>query len=342
MFKIKSSKKRFDANKVTITNNGFPYIARLGLNNGQKGFINESTQYLNEGNTISFGQDTATIYYQEKPYFTGDKIKIFKPKNKSFGKHNAQFILSAMNKSFAMFSWGSSSFNVNVLENVVIQLPSKNGEINYDFINSFMSKLEAEQIAELSSYLTASGLCDYTLTGEEVYALKIFPKLRWEQFNLKTLFGKSTRGKRLKSADRISGGLAFVTAGEADEGVSAYIGNNVVVFNKNTTTIDMFGSAKYRNYNYGADDHVTVIHTEKLSKYSSIFITAALHKSSYTGEFNYGRNFYPKDADKLNIVLPAKNNEPDFKTMETLISAIHKLIIRDVVLYTEQKIKAIV
>ena len=47
------------------------------------------------------------------------------------------------------------------------------------------------------------------------------------------LFGKSTRGKRLKSADRIEGTLPFVTAGEADEGVSAFIGNDVEVFRKN-------------------------------------------------------------------------------------------------------------
>ena len=72
------------------------------------------------------------------------------------------------------------------------------------------------------------------------------------------LFGKSTRGKRLKSADRIEGTLPFVTAGEADEGVSAFIGNDVEVFSKNTITIDMFGSAKYRNYDYGGDDHIII------------------------------------------------------------------------------------
>ena len=60
---------------------------------------------------------------------------------------------------------------------------------------------------------------------------------------MEKLFGKSTRGKRLKSADRIPGELQFVTAGEAEEGVSAYIGNNVKIFSGNTTTIDMFGSA---------------------------------------------------------------------------------------------------
>lgn len=55
-------------------------------------------------------------------------------------------------------------------------------------------------------------------------------------------------GMGLESADRIDGTLPFVTAGEADEGVSAFIGNDVQIFSENTTTIDMFGSAKYRSY----------------------------------------------------------------------------------------------
>ena len=139
-------------------------------------------------------------------------------------------------------------------------------------------------------------------------------------FGLEKLFGKSTRGRRLKSDDRVAGDLPFVTAGEANEGVSAYIGNDVRVFSENTTTIDMFGSAKYRNYKYGADDHIAVVHTEDLPKSASIFVTAAIHKSSYTGEFHYGRNFYAKDADELNIELPINNGEIDFKFMESFIS----------------------
>lgn len=118
------------------------------------------------------------------------------------------------------------------------------------------------------------------------------------------------------------GALPFVTAGEADEGVSAFIGNDVAIFSENTTTIDMFGSAKYRNYQYGADDHVSVVHTQDLPKCAAIFVTSAIHKKSYTGEFHYGRNFYPKDADNLNIALPAKNNQPDFEFMENFIAEI--------------------
>lgn len=146
--------------------------------------------------------------------------------------------------------------------------------------------------------------------------------VKWGEYNLKKLFGESTRGKRLKSHDRIAGNLPFVTAGETDEGVSAYIGNDVAIFSENTTTIDMFGSAKYRNYKYGGDDHIAVVHTENLPKFASVFVTTAIHKSSYTGKFNYGRNFYAKDADNLNIQLPTKSGEIDFGFMERFISKI--------------------
>jgi hypothetical protein len=200
--------------------------------------------------------------------------------------------------------------------------------------------LEAVKIGILDNHLSVTGLKDYTLTTEEKLTLKDFKNINWGIFNLEELFGKSTRGKRLKSADRVTGTLPFVTAGETDEGVSAFIGNVVNTFSENTTTIDMFGSAKYRNYKFGGDDHIAVVHTEKLSKFASIFVTSAIHKSSYNGQFNYGRNFYAKHADVLEISLPIKQKKPDYKKMEIIISAIHKLVIKDVVLYTNEKANA--
>ena len=219
-----------------------------------------------------------------------------------------------------------------------ICLPYKDGEIDFDFMESFIAELEAQRIAELSAYLTVSGFDNYELSNAERNALQEYQAINWKSFNLESLFGKSTRGKRLKSADRIAGNLPFVTAGEASEGISAHIGNNVEVFNKNTTTIDMFGSAKYRNYQYGADDHIAVVHTDKLPMKASIFVTSAIHKASHTGQFDYGHNFYAKDADALDIMLPEKDGNPDYAYMATLISAIQKLVIKDVVTYSDTKI----
>ena len=215
-----------------------------------------------------------------------------------------------------------------------------------DFISQLeacrLSQLEACRLSQLEAYLLVTGLKNYTLTPAEEQALTDFQngKVKWGEFNLENLYGKSTRGKRLKSADRINGDLPFVTAGEAETGVSAFIGNDVEIFAANTTTIDMFGSAKYRNYEYGGDDHIAVVHTEKINKYAAIFVTTAIHKSSYTGKFSYSRNFYAKDADELNIYLPVTNDIPDYPMMETLISAVQKLVIKDVVEYADRKIEA--
>lgn len=252
------------------------------------------------------------------------------------------FLASCIHKSLGhKYTWGDSISNRKIQKDKVL-IPVKNAQIDFNFMNRFIAELEAERIAELEAYLAVSNLKDYTLTQEEQKILDDFEteKFEWSEFNLEKLFGKSTRGKRLKSADRIDGTLPFVTAGETNEGISAYIGNDVNVFSRNTTTIDMFGSAKYRNYNYGGDDHIAVVHTENLSKFAAIFVTTAIHKSSYTGKFDYGRNFYAKDADELNISLPVQSKQPDYKTMEILLSAIQKLVIKDVVLYADSKIKA--
>ncbi|MCT6999844.1 restriction endonuclease subunit S, partial [Salmonella enterica subsp. enterica serovar Abaetetuba] len=155
-----------------------------------------------------------------------------------------------------------------------------------------IEELEAAHIEELEAYLLVSGLADsrtrglisHELTPQEYDAVNLLNSNNfvWGAYNLKELFGPTIRGKRLKNADRLPGDLPFVTAGEVNEGVSAFIRNDVVVFPANTTTIDMFGSAKYRNYEYGADDHVAVVHTDKCAKNAAIFITTSIHKSSYT------------------------------------------------------------
>lgn len=152
-FKVDSYKKRFDANKVEVLENGkFPYVVRMSSNNGQKGYINEDEQFLNNGNTISFGQDTATMYYQEKPYFTGDKIKILKPKNPNFNKKNALFFISTMRKSFSSFSWGGSSFNVDIINKQPMNLAVKGNEPNYKLMETLIAAIQKQVIKDVVLY----------------------------------------------------------------------------------------------------------------------------------------------------------------------------------------------
>jgi hypothetical protein len=152
LFYINSYKKRFDANKVYISDFGKPYVVRTNLCNGIRGYINEDEQFLNEANTLSFGQDTATIFYQKEPYFTGDKIKILKSKDDRFNKLNGLFFVTTMQKSFSCFSWGRSSFNTNIIEKQFIKLPIKNGQPNYSIMETFISAIQKLVIKDVVLY----------------------------------------------------------------------------------------------------------------------------------------------------------------------------------------------
>jgi len=336
LFDVLPSKRIFHANNVTIyskkVEGSYPYIVRTTTNNGQRGYIKAEKFEVNESNSLSFAQDTFKVFYQKNKFVTGNNLKVLRPRFRFLNCMTAKFIVSAINHSINKLSWGTGS-NIKMIEMIKFQLPTKNNKIDFKFMEDLTKELKIKYVKELSNYLNETGLNNYVLTLEEKHMLDNFEKLKWKSYNLKDLFGESTRGKRLKSEDRIPGKLPFVTAGEADEGISDFIGNNVQIFHKNTTTIDMFGSAKYRNYEYGADDHVAVVHTEDLSINAAIFVTSAIHKASHNGQFDYGRNFYAKDADELYISLPTKNGQPDFEIMAIIISAIKKNVIKDVVLY---------
>lgn len=337
LFEVVSSKKRFDANKVVIYEHGkYPYIVRMGSNNGQRGYIDENVSFLNDGNTISFGQDTATMYYQEKPYFTGDKIKILKPKFLQFNKNNAQFFLTAMRQSFSSFAWGSSSFNVSILENQSITLPAtQNKEINFKFMESF--------IAELEAYFKVTGLDDYELNNEEVIVLNEFNSndIELDSFKFREIFNNIEQGRRLKKSDQCEGTLPFVMSGVTNTGIVGYISNPVASFPKNSITVDIFGNAFYRNYNFGAGDDTGVYWSDNIaySQETMLYFTAAMDKA-LAGKFSYGYKLRSSQSFDFEMILPSKNHVPNFRKINILISAIKKLVIKDVIIYADNKISA--
>ena len=340
LFEVLTSKKRFDANKVQVFEEGKnPYVVRTSSNNGQRGFIDEDELYLNDGNTISFGQDTATMFYQEKPYFTGDKIKILKAKNKKFNKNNSQFFISTMAKAFSAFSWGSSSFNVSIIENQKLTLPTQNGEIDFAFMENFIAELEAERIAELEAYLQATGLQDYTLTKEEEKALQVFEGVMFEEFTYQNIFNKIIQGRRLRKEDQISGTIPFVMAGTTNTGVVNYISNPVASFPKNSITIDIFGNTFYRNYDFGAGDDTGVYWNDEkeYSKEIMLFCATAMEKSLF-GKFSFGKKLRSSQSVDFKMFLPSTQGVPLYAYMEVFIRAVQKLVIKEVVQYADRKI----
>lgn len=182
VFKISSPKKRFNANVVKFGGK-FPYVARGSSNNGIRGYITEDKQYLSPAKSLSFGQDTATVFYQPNVYFTGDKIKVMVLKNHELNDELAQYFITAITKSFSTFAWGQSSFNENILKETKVFLPVVESsdpnhkytvnDIDWKYMQDRIAELEQDRIAELDAYLKVTGLDDYELTDEDKKALSL-------------------------------------------------------------------------------------------------------------------------------------------------------------------------
>lgn len=141
---------------------------------------------LNKGNTITCSDTTLgadTMYYQAIDFIGYSHIQHLVPKFSPFNKAIASIIISACRVSTSKKYDYGNKFNREAMKNTTIHLPiTTSGEIDFEFMESFIAELEAERIAELEAeriaeleaYLLATGLTDYILTAEEKAVLKAF------------------------------------------------------------------------------------------------------------------------------------------------------------------------
>lgn len=128
-------------------------------------------------------------------------------------------------------------------------------------------------------------------------------------------------------------------AGTTNTGVVNYISNPVASYPKNSITIDIFGNTFYRDYDFGAGDDTGVYWDDekKYSKKTMLFFAASMEKS-ISGKFSFGKKLRSSQSLYFKMKLPSINQQPNYAIMETFITAIQKLIIKDVVLYADKKL----
>lgn len=334
MFEIENT---LSFNKDVLTQGReYDYVTRTSQNQGilqTTGFVNNEN--INPAGNWSLGLLQMSFFYREKPWYAGQFVRKITPKIEIKNKSGILFLSTLLNKQKQNLLSVLVRNVDEVFSNTKISLPTKNGEIDFDFMENFISQLEA--------YLLVTGLKDYTLTFAEQQALADFEngKVQWATYKFGEIFDNIKQGRRLKKDDQIAGDIPFVMAGVTNTGVVNYISNPVANFPKNSITIDIFGNAFYRNYDFGAGDDTGVYWNDEteLSKEVMLFLTKASEKA-LDGKFSYGKKLRSSQSLKIQMMLPTQNNAPNYDYMALLISAIQKLVIKDVVLYADKKIAA--
>ena len=326
----------------------FPAYSSDSTNNGIVGYTDDPEFICNDKTPVyvTFGDHTRTMNIARKSFSVLDNVKVLLP---TYNSDNVLlFIFSVWQKHIPNLGYAR---HWKIAKDCVLELPSKNNSLDITFIEDFIyrleslhiAELEAERVAELSAYLTVSGLDNYELSEEELRVLRDYDNgdIQLKEFKFSNIFNKIVQGRRLKKDDQLPGKIPFVMSGVTNNGIVGYISNPVASFRKNAITVDIFGNSFYRNYNFGAGDDTGVYWNDKVeySKLTMLYFTAAIQRA-LLGKFSYGKKLRSSQSYNFMMKLPFKNDKPDFDTMNILISAIQKLVIKDVVKYSDDKINA--
>lgn len=229
-----------------------------------------------------------------------------------------------------------------------IQLPTRDGKIDFMFMERFVAELKAQRVAELKAYLTVTGLSDYTLTPEEQQAIQDFQEgnLQWCDYRLTSVFEVKNAGNILSSEVVAgSGSTPYLCASRENNAVSSYVsykdemlseGNCIFIGGK--TFVVTYQEKDF----FSNDSHNLILRlyeAEHRTKRKQLYLTTCIDKS-LRHRYSWGDSISNKKIQADKVTLPTSSDKLDYTQMETFIRAIEKLVIRDVVLYADRELAA--
>ena len=313
-FSITATGSGIDKNKLITGEGDTPYITRTDCLNGIDGFIPEqaSKYRMDEGNVITIGLDTQTVFYQPKAFYTGQNIQIIR--HPQLDKYNAMFIIVAIQKLVERFSWGSYGATLTRLRKSRIYLPAnKDGQPDFAFMSSFMQQVEQDILGTTLRYFADK----QQITPPHANNL-----INWQVFLIRDILTISA-GKRLTKADMQIGNRPFIGATDnyINNGITEWVNNTNESIDQNLLGVNYNGSVGevfYHPYECIFSDDVKRLHLKKQldSKYILLFIKTAIVQQKI--KYAYGYKFNEQRMLKQPIMLPCTpEGTPDWQYMES-------------------------
>ena len=343
LFEINPTKYYRLQNEEIISKNGnVPLVSNSSTENGVMGFSN--LKPLNKGNTLTCSDTTLgadTMFYQRNDFIGYSHIQHLVPKFKPFNKEIATAIISAcMVSTSKKYDYGNK-FNREAMNKTIIQLPVKNGKIDFEFMENFIADLETERIKKLEDYLIANGFDNYTLTAKEKQILKDFKNQKFREFNVIDVFDvKNTKSILSRDIIENSGDTPYLCASTENNAISSYISYDEKYLDKGNCVF-IGGKTFVVTYQekdfYSNDSHNLALYFKNnKTKLNQLYLATCINKS-LGHKYSWGNSISKAKIQADKVSLPTKDNQPYYALMETFISAVQKLVIKDVVLYVNKK-----
>lgn len=224
-------------------------------------------------------------------------------------------------------------------------------DINWEYMEQRISELEEQRISELEEYLRVTGLDDYELAEEDKKVLSLSRKsasykadameagsedgrIKYKSFTVGELFTSQNGDTDIQKNHITSKGTCVVSSGLEETGIIGKSDVQSRIIPSNTITVDMFGNAFFRDFEYKLVTHARVFSlipkSFELTRESGLFITALLRWLPKM--FSYANMCSFKKIKDFHLFLPVTSDGSiDFDYMQKYIRALEKLTIANVV-----------
>lgn len=350
-----SSNGDFDIQKKHINGLG-DYVVTSGLtDNGILGKTDVPARIFEKG-TITVDM-FGCAFYRQFQYKMVTHARVFSLKPNQLITDNQGLFLSNSLKFLSREFGYENMCSWEKIKSKTIPLPQHNGDIDFDFMESFIAELEAQRIAELEAYLKVSGFDNYELSTEELDALRKFSNLdndNWGTYRVGNLFEKVVtkklpyKAKQLPKQPVDDYVLPCLTSSFQNQGLNYYAPKTGATILSDVISIPS-NSDVYRAY-YQTRDFTVLsdayairwkLEGYKLSPNQYLFMVMCINKVTDLPIYSYKNKLGGWNVVKEKYIrLPEIDGKIDFAFMEAFISAMKKLAIKDVVDYSNAKISA--
>lgn len=172
-------------------------------------------------------------------------------------------------------------------------------------------------------------------------------EINWIEFRIEELFEvDGTKSLDSNAIDFIDEGVNFVGRTFENNGIQGKIQKRDFEPNKAfTITATVIGNYKYVKYQrepYYCSQNINKLTPKEIikkwNKKLAYYFVANIQR--FVSLYDYQQGGYKlEDIKNQKIYLPTQNNEPNYEFMETLFSAVQKMVIKDVVVYVDMKVK---
>lgn len=296
-----------------------PVIVNSSYNNGVGGYV--SLLPTEKGGIITFSDttDANSIFYQPNDFIGYSHVQGMYPKFKNVTNNIMRFIATIFKiKALTMGYDYANKFRRDIAEKLKIKLPSKNGEPDWEYMESYMKNIMQESEKNIKNL--------YNIKNSK----KKINLNNWKNFKIggKNGLFEVTRPYARSAQTYNEGNMPYIASGCFNNGVCGYFEQkNKKDFDKGNciTVSPVDGYAFYQKKDFlgrgGAGSSIIILRRDNLNEYIGKFICTVIRNTC--NDWSYS-NMGNKDKLKNTIIkLPTTpNGEPDWKYMESYMKNI--------------------